>query len=186
MLNSTFTLIELRSHGNSIQIPLAIHRNHSGISLETHRNCTFLPPCRFPVEFHHSMGFQQNMPELMGDNKVLHTLPAQIIVQWWGKVCNEAHGKWHITWNWHTIWNEVWISLNTFEPPTELFELVWTCLNQWEPHLSSGMAEFNLEIIQNTLSASCLMSSTVHMGNGFAWTAKTTLGHLWKLENRKS
>ena len=47
MLNSIFTVIELRSHGNSIQIPLGIilefEWNFHGISLEFHSNSTGNP-----------------------------------------------------------------------------------------------------------------------------------------------
>ena len=55
MLNSIVTLIELKTHGNSIQISLGTFWNFQGISLE----------------FQHSVGFWHNLLELMGEGKVL-------------------------------------------------------------------------------------------------------------------
>ena len=43
MLNSIFTLIELRSHGNSIQIPLKFHWESIGIDLEFSWNFPGIP-----------------------------------------------------------------------------------------------------------------------------------------------
>ena len=104
MLDYISTVIELRSHGNSIkfhlesswnlsgislefsgnsiQIPLGTHRNHSGIfmefpwnsteiSLEIHGNPQEWHIPTIPVEFQHSCGFCQSLPELMEEGKVL-------------------------------------------------------------------------------------------------------------------
>ena len=112
--------------------------------------------------------------------------------EWWRTDCNLA--VWQVTyymvlthWNWNLIefdhaqtWS--WSKLNHIQTTpskvsAEWFELIWTI-----PVIRNG----RVQLINNQrypLFPSFIM---FQMGNGFAWTAKTTLGHLWRPESRKS
>ena len=102
LLDSIFTVIELRSHANlfrfhlesfwnlsgismefpwnSIQIPLGIHRNHSGISMEFPWNSTEIP-----------LGIHGNPQEWY-----IPTIPADS--QWNSDILQESSGIWRNSW----------------------------------------------------------------------------------------
>jgi len=52
---------------------------------------------------------------------------------------------------------------------------------QTSPVIRNG----RVEIMNNPRYPLFLSFNRFQMGNGFVWTAKTALDHLWKLENRK-
>ena len=93
-------------HRNSIQISLGVHRNHSGISLKFQWNSTGNPwkstgivhsyhSCGFPMEFWHSVGFQQNLPELMEEGNS----HLKILVAWDIVIIDLLnYNLWHIVW----------------------------------------------------------------------------------------